>query len=107
MNGKLVPVDTGNSIRVRRAADMTAGTPSTPVTPVTPLRPLAPASKNKKRKPNNQLTVGFCASVQDSMLLAHLAMYLLIPALLPHDFFSFGLIIDDDLPEASVDWESC
>ncbi|KAG6943814.1 hypothetical protein JG688_00017415 [Phytophthora aleatoria] len=104
MNGKLVPVDTGNSIRVRRAADMTAGTPSTPRTP---LKPLAPASKNKNRKPNNYLTVGFCASVQDSMLLAHLAMYPLIPALLPHDFFSFGLIIGDDLPEASVDCASC
>ncbi|KAG1706650.1 hypothetical protein DVH05_027502 [Phytophthora capsici] len=50
MNGKLVPGDTGRNIRVRRAADTSAGAPSTPETPVTPLTPLDPASRGKRRR---------------------------------------------------------
>ncbi|POM69800.1 Hypothetical protein PHPALM_13889 [Phytophthora palmivora] len=53
MNGKLVSVDTGRNIRVRRAADTSTGAPSTPGTPVTPLTPLDPASRGKRRRMDN------------------------------------------------------
>ncbi|GMF35153.1 unnamed protein product [Phytophthora fragariaefolia] len=50
MNGKLIPVETGRSIRVRRAPDATQAIPGTPVTPLTPL---GLARKNKRRSTDN------------------------------------------------------
>ncbi|KAL3663803.1 hypothetical protein V7S43_011216 [Phytophthora oleae] len=47
VNGNLMPVDTGRTIRIRRAAEAPPGTPSTPGTPATP-GTSAPRTKRRR-----------------------------------------------------------